>query len=191
MGKGLQHKLDRPCGVKARRLAVSGLVLAGLTLLQTSASLADSSRIQETATWQPVTGASYASFGLPRDLAEGLCLPSDNDVAGRFVGALRPGVPLDGAIAIRTTAKPLVTRVDASDRSCIGRSLEFAADRRSISWRNSESGIDYSILPLNTFRGSGGLYCREFRIGMASALRQEIRTATACRYPDRSWRSAG
>ena len=51
--------------------------------------------------------------------------------------------------------------IDAVDRACLGHALELSEDRHRVAWTNPESGADYLLDPVRSYRADGR-DCREF-----------------------------
>lgn len=79
-------------------------------------------------------------------------------------------------------------RMDERDRRCSRQALDFSADGHATVWRNPDTGLDYWLTPLKTFRSGGGLACRRFRAALLlqSTPVQEV-TRSACRQPSGNW----
>jgi surface antigen len=53
-------------------------------------------------------------------------------------------------------------RMDKTDRSCVGHSLELADYGQSVKWTNPNTRVTYQLTPLDAERGDDG--CRRFRL---------------------------
>lgn len=53
-------------------------------------------------------------------------------------------------------------RMDKTDRSCVGHSLELANYGQSVKWTNPNTRVTYQLTPLDAERGDDG--CRRFRL---------------------------
>ncbi|MCB1960896.1 MAG: glycine zipper 2TM domain-containing protein [Rhodocyclaceae bacterium] len=51
--------------------------------------------------------------------------------------------------------------IDDVDRACLGHALELSEDRHRVAWTNPQSGADYLLDPVRSYR-SEGRDCREF-----------------------------
>lgn len=76
--------------------------------------------------------------------------------------------------------------MDEADRGCIGHALELAADRRAVSWRNPDSGLDYKVTPLRGFN-DGGHKCREYRLDINGGGINDSRKERACQTAPGKW----
>lgn len=88
-----------------------------------------------------------------------------------------------GAVIGGVLGAKLGDGIDDRDRACIGHTLELAAPGRSVTWRNPDSGVDYTVKPLRDLRGG----CREFELGARVDGRREARPMRACRDERGAW----
>jgi len=132
--------------------------------------------------WQAAQGAKpapraaevrrYDVYRVPDGIDRGTCEIGPGEGGAGLAGLLSGQAP--GLAA------------DARDRACIGRSLEYAADRARVAWRNA-AGLDYAVVPQRTFRSEAGAYCREFQTTAAGDGRRQTATGIACRRPGGEW----
>ena len=94
-------------------------------------------------------------------------------IAGTLIGA-----SIGGAIG---------QSMDATDRAHVSESLETVRTGVPSRWRNPDTGIDYTVVPTNTYEAASGP-CREYTIDAVVNGREETVYGTACRQPDGSWR---
>jgi surface antigen len=78
-------------------------------------------------------------------------------------------------------------QMDAVDQTCTGQTLEYMPDQVPVSWRDPDSGLDYTVTPVNTWRNPDGRYCREYTTRATIGGRSEQLYGQACRQPDGSW----
>lgn len=78
--------------------------------------------------------------------------------------------------------------MDQVDQNCIGQTLEQAEDRRTVQWRNPDSGTNYRVTPTKTYSVSDGRYCREYTTEATIGGKIQRTYGTACRQPDGSWK---
>jgi surface antigen len=79
-------------------------------------------------------------------------------------------------------------RVDALETR---NALETAKIGQAVTWRNPDSGAQYSVTPTRTWQEESGRYCREFETwGWIDGFEEKLR-GTACREPDGAWRRVG
>lgn len=76
--------------------------------------------------------------------------------------------------------------MDRRDEQCTGQVLERAGDRKTVSWRNDETGQNYQVTPLRTY-SQDGVYCREYVTRAAVGSQWSESTQNACRNADGSW----
>lgn len=79
--------------------------------------------------------------------------------------------------------------MDTLDRACLGHALEWAPERRPVSWKNSRSGATYDFVLIRK-EDRNGVHCRFFQ---GSSVRDGLRTpwrGKACRAADGIWRIA-
>lgn len=80
----------------------------------------------------------------------------------------------------------IARELDDADRACIGHTLELAPPGRRVAWRNPNTGIDYVVVPLQSFR-RGDRDCREFTTEVYFEGRRSVRRAIACRDDAGRW----
>ena len=80
--------------------------------------------------------------------------------------------------------------MDATDRLRAGQTLETVRTGVSSTWRNPDSGVDYSFTPTRTYT-RGDQPCREYTMTALIGGRKEEVYGTACRQADGSWRVSG
>lgn len=98
--------------------------------------------------------------------------------AAIIIGTLM-GVTIGGGIG-RT--------MDEVDRMKVAQILERTPSRRPMSWRNPNSGIQYTVTPRRTYqRSAARRYCREYILKAQVGGRYQQIYSTACRQPDGSW----
>jgi surface antigen len=68
-------------------------------------------------------------------------------------------------------------RMDRTDRSCVGQSLELVADGKTVSWTNASTRVTYQMRPL---RADGNEGCRKFRLTAHGAFGLSEGRTTAC-----------
>lgn len=97
--------------------------------------------------------------------------------AATIVGTMA-GVMIGGSIG---------RSMDDTDRLNTARSLETVRTGVPSSWRNPDSGNQYTVVPTRTFDSSTGP-CREYTVDAVVGGKREKVYGTACRQPDGSWR---
>jgi surface antigen len=112
-------------------------------------------------------------------------------VAGGVVGA---EVGKDGgrtvAIVVGTVIGAAIgaeigRRMDRTDRSCVGHSLELAHQGQSVTWVNNASGVTYQLTPVEQPAASDG--CRRFLLIATGAFGLSEGRTTACPGTDGVW----
>ena len=78
--------------------------------------------------------------------------------------------------------------MDEVDRMNTAQSLEAVRTGVPSTWRNPDTGNQYSVTPTRTFGTSAGP-CRDYTIDALIEGRRETVHGTACREPDGSWRT--
>lgn len=67
-----------------------------------------------------------------------------------------------GTVIGATIGSEIGRRMDKTDRSCVGHSLELAEIGRSVRWTNPNTRVTYQLTPLNEVPRQDG--CRSFRL---------------------------
>ena len=80
--------------------------------------------------------------------------------------------------------------MDDTDRLKTARSLETVRTGVPSTWRNPDTGNQYTVVPTRTY-DSGGSPCREYTVDAVVAGQRDKVYGTACRQPDGSWRVQG
>ncbi|MCB1733953.1 MAG: hypothetical protein H6981_09700 [Gammaproteobacteria bacterium] len=76
--------------------------------------------------------------------------------------------------------------MDKTDAQQVGRVLETGPSNAPVSWRNPDSGNQYTATPRPAYE-YGGKVCREVEIDGWVGGRPEVVEATACRQPNGNW----
>lgn len=100
----------------------------------------------------------------------------DDRVVATVVGAIL-GAAIGGQIG---------HDMDEADRACAGHALELAQDKRSVTWMNSQTGVNYRMTPLGVVEAAGQT-CRQFSTRVSYQGQQEFIRRTACRGEDGVW----
>lgn len=123
-----------------------------------------------------------------------------NEQAGVIIGGVLGGV-LGSQVGKgdgRTAAIIVGTLVGASIGGSVGRSmddtdrlktahsLETVRTNVPTSWRNPDSGNEYTVTPTRTYEDNTGP-CREYTVDAKVGGKKEQVYGTACRQPDGSW----
>jgi surface antigen len=121
-------------------------------------------------------------------------------VAGAVVGGV-VGSTIGGgtgrtvAIVAGTVAGALIggnigRKMDEADRLKAAQALENTPTGQHSTWRNPDSGNQYTVTPTRTYEASSGP-CREYTMNATVDGKRDQVTGTACRQPDGTWKSAG
>lgn len=78
--------------------------------------------------------------------------------------------------------------MDDVDRMKTGQTLEAVRTGVPSTWRNPDTGYQYSVTPTRTSTTAAGP-CRDYTINALIGGRQETVYGTACRQPDGTWRN--
>jgi surface antigen len=115
-------------------------------------------------------------------------------VAGGVVGASignngsRDAATIIGAVVGAMVGGSIGRSMDEADRYCTGQALEYAQDRRPVSWRNPDDGRRYVVTPTRSYHDEGH-YCRDYTTKSTLGGRTQQIHGTACRMDDGRWQS--
>jgi surface antigen len=101
-------------------------------------------------------------------------------IAATIVGTLA-GAAVGGAVG---------RSMDETDRLKAGTALETVRTGVPTSWRNPDTGNNYTITPTRTYETSTG-YCREYTMEGKIGGQSERIYGTACRQPNGDWKIQG
>jgi surface antigen len=110
-------------------------------------------------------------------------------VAGSQIGrgSGRTIATIAGTVIGVIVGRSIGRHMDRADQQCVGQALEHAPDRESVYWRDPDTGADYAVTPVNTYRHLDGRYCREYTTRAVIGGRQQQVYGDACRQRDGSW----
>lgn len=91
-----------------------------------------------------------------------------------------------GALVGSSVGAEIGHRMDEQDRVRTAEAMEYARTDHETSWRNPDTGAEYTVTPRRTFDGSDGP-CREFTMNAAIGGKPRDVYGTACRRADGSW----
>jgi len=142
-----------------------------------------------------VLGATLALGGCATDRA--------NEQAGMIIGGALGGLlgnqvgqgsGRTAAIIVGTLAGAAIggsvgQSMDQTDRLKAAHSLETVRTGVPSSWRNPDTGNQYSVTPTRTYESSQGP-CREYTLDARVGGRPETVYGTACRQTDGTWRTS-
>lgn len=110
--------------------------------------------------------------------AVGSTVGSGDGRTAAIIGGTIIGVIIGGSIG---------RAMDQVDQNCVGQILEHAPDGRTVAWSGPQSGSDYEVTPVKTFRTQSGAYCRDYSTSAVIGGERQQLYGTACRQPDGSW----
>jgi len=79
-------------------------------------------------------------------------------------------------------------QMDENDRYRTHRALEGVPTNQHSTWKNPDSGTEYTVTPTRTYSTSSGP-CREYTTEATIEGKREILYGTACRQPDGTWQA--
>ena len=91
-----------------------------------------------------------------------------------------------GAIAGVLIGNEIGRDMDERDRRCTVQTLEYAKNGQTITWRNTENGLDYNLTPLDRYR-KDNQQCRRYVAAVASGANREESRREACKQADGHW----
>jgi surface antigen len=115
-------------------------------------------------------------------------------VVGGLVGSyIGSGTGRTTAIVLGTIAGGMVGRhvgqkMDEADRIKAAQALENAKTGESTTWRNPDSGAQYTMTPTHTYEAKGSA-CRDYKVETTIDGKPETVEGSACRQPDGSWKT--
>jgi len=80
-------------------------------------------------------------------------------------------------------------QMDDNDHYRAQRALETSRTNQSTSWRNPDSGYDYTVTPTRTYETPTSGPCRDYSTEAVIGGEREIIYGTACRQSDGTWRA--
>ncbi len=80
--------------------------------------------------------------------------------------------------------------MDRQDKVEVQRALESEPTGKEMSWKNPDTGNQYTVKPTRTYQ-KAGQPCREYRTEALIGGKQETVYGKACRQADGSWKIAG
>ena len=105
-------------------------------------------------------------------------------------GSGRTAAIIVGTLAGAAIGGRVGRSMDDTDRMKTALSLENVRTGVNSSWRNPDTGNQYTVTPTRTYSTSSGP-CREYSVEALVDGRRETVYGTACRQPDGSWRTQG
>jgi surface antigen len=102
----------------------------------------------------------------------------------------RTAAIIAGALAGAAIGGSIGRSMDESDRAKTAQTLEGVRTGVASTWRNPDTGIEYTVTPTRTFDSEAGP-CREFATEAVIGAKKETVYGTACRQADGSWKVQG
>jgi len=96
-------------------------------------------------------------------------------IAGTLVGAM-----IGGSVG---------RSMEEQDRMKAAQTLEHNRDSQPSSWKNPNTGYEYTATPTRTYETAEGSPCREYSMDAVIGGKTEKVYGTACRQPDGSWKT--
>lgn len=103
-------------------------------------------------------------------------------------GSGRTVATIVGAIAGGAVGNAVGRNMDNNDRMRAAQALETSRVGSPTSWRNPDTGNQYTVVPTRTFQSPQGP-CREYTMDTVIGNRPQQVFGTACRQPDGSWQA--
>ncbi|MGD8207301.1 MAG: RT0821/Lpp0805 family surface protein [Thiohalocapsa sp.] len=100
----------------------------------------------------------------------------------------RTAAIIGGTIAGSFIGGSIGRSMDTTDRLRTGQTLETVRTGVSSSWRNPDTGNEYTVIPTNTYETASGP-CREYTINAVIDGRTQKVRGTACRQSDGTWQT--
>jgi surface antigen len=91
-----------------------------------------------------------------------------------------------GALVGSAVGAEIGRHMDEQDRTRTAEAMEYNPTGQAATWRNPDTGVDYSVTPRRTYESTEGP-CREFTMDASIGGRMQQVHGTACRQADGSW----
>jgi surface antigen len=98
----------------------------------------------------------------------------------------RPVAILVGTVIGAAIGAKIGRQIDDTDRGCMGHALELAGESKTVTWRNSATGVTYALTPTRNV-GDRKNPCREFTTTMTLGAKKESVNGVACRRATGDW----
>ena len=95
-----------------------------------------------------------------------------------------------GTIAGGLLGKNIGKKMDEADRMKAAQALENSATGQTSTWKNPDTGTQYSVTPTRTYEAKGAP-CRDFTMAATIDGKPENLQGTACRQADGTWKTEG
>lgn len=103
-------------------------------------------------------------------------------------GSGRTAATIVGAVAGGAIGNAIGRNMDETDRLRAAQALEVSRTGEPVSWRNPDTGHEYTVVPTRTYKSAEGP-CREYTVDTVIGGRAEKVYGTACRQADGSWKA--
>lgn len=103
-------------------------------------------------------------------------------------GSGRTAATIVGAVAGGAIGNAIGRNMDETDRLKAAQALEVSRTGEPVSWRNPDTGHEYTVVPTRTYKTAQGP-CREYTMDTVIGGRAEKVYGTACRQADGSWQA--
>jgi surface antigen len=95
-----------------------------------------------------------------------------------------------GTIAGAVIGGKIGSKMDEADKLKAAQALESTPTGQGASWKNPDTGAQYTMTPTRTYEASGNP-CRDFTVNAMVDGKPEQVQGTACRQSDGSWKTKG
>jgi surface antigen len=103
-------------------------------------------------------------------------------------GSGRTAAIIGGTLLGALVGQQIGRSLDRTDEMRAQQVLEYNRTDQPASWHNPDTGAEVTMVPVRTYRSSGGEYCREYSTDIYVEGRREEGRGTACRQPDGTWK---
>ena len=176
-------------------------LLAALTMSWTMEGLADPPDHAPAHGWRkkhdPYVGYTGTKWDRDYDVREGHC---DRNAVGAVLGGIagaaigsqvgdgdgRTVAIIVGAALGALIGARIERALDDGDRACMGHALEIGETGRSVEWKNSATGVQYTLVPGKGSK-SGNSTCRNFTLMAERDGRKASQQALACQTKQGVW----
>jgi len=94
-----------------------------------------------------------------------------------------------GTVAGALLGSHIGKRMDEADRMKAAQALENTPTGQQTTWRNPDTGSQYSVTPTRTYEAAGAP-CRDFTVNATVEGKPDTVKGTACRQADGTWKEA-
>jgi surface antigen len=138
-----------------------------------------------------LTGALVAGCNVTREQTGAVIGGVAGGVLGNQIGhgSGRAAAVIGGTLIGAMVGGAVGRNMDENDRYRAQQALEYTPTNQSTSWRNPDSGTEYTVTPTYTYETTQGP-CREYETEAIIDGRRDVVYGKACRQPDGSWQAA-